>query len=73
MNQVAQRIGRVVRKVDGKDQALVYVVYVNGTKDDNVLKVVRAAVEKEDERTTSIRVPKGKRPTQGQKTITKFS
>jgi superfamily II DNA or RNA helicase len=73
MNQVAQRIGRVVRKVDGKDQALVYVVYVNGTKDDNVLKVVRAAVEKEDERTASIRVPRGKRPTQGQKTITKFS
>ena len=73
MNQVAQRIGRVVRKVDGKDQALVYVVYVNGTKDDNVLKVVRAAVEKEDERTATIRVPKGKRPTQGQKTITKFS
>jgi len=73
MNQVAQRIGRVVRKVDGKDQALVYVVYVNGTKDDNVLKVVRAAVEKEDERTASIRVPKGKRPTQGQRTITKFS
>jgi superfamily II DNA or RNA helicase len=73
MNQVAQRIGRVVRKVDGKDQALVYVVYVSGTKDDNVLKVVRAAVEKEDERTATIRVPKGKRPTQGQKTITKFS
>ena len=73
MNQVAQRIGRVVRKVDGKDQALVYVVYVSGTKDDNVLKVVRAAVEKEDERTATIRVSKGKRPTQGQKTITKFS
>ena len=73
MNQVAQRIGRVVRKVDGKDQALVYVVYVSGTKDDNVLKVVRAAVEKEDERTATVRVLKGKRPTQGQKTITKFS
>jgi superfamily II DNA or RNA helicase len=73
MNQVAQRIGRVVRKVDGKDRALVYVVYVNGTKDDTVLKVVRAAVEKEDERTATVRVPKGKRPTRGQKTITKFS
>ncbi len=73
MNQVAQRIGRVVRKVDGKDQALVYVVYVSGTKDDNVLKVVRAAVEKADERTAMVRVSKGKRPTQGQKTITKFS
>jgi superfamily II DNA or RNA helicase len=73
MNQVAQRIGRVIRKVNGKDQALVYVVYVNGTKDDNVLKVVRAAVEKADERTSTVRVSKGKRPTQGQKTITKFS
>jgi superfamily II DNA or RNA helicase len=73
MNQVAQRIGRVIRKVDGKDRALVYVVYVNGTKDDNVLKVVRAAVEKADERTSTVRVSKGKRPTQGQKTITKFS
>jgi superfamily II DNA or RNA helicase len=73
MNQVAQRIGRVVRKVDGKDQALVYVVYVSGTKDDNVLKVVRASVEKEDERTATVRIPKGKRPTHGQKTITKFS
>ena len=73
MNQVAQRIGRVVRKVDGKDQALVYVVYVNGTKDDSVLKVVRTAVEKENERTATVRIPKGKRPMQGQKTITKFS
>ena len=73
MNQVAQRIGRVVRKVDGKDQALVYVVYVTGTKDDNVLKVVKAAIEKEDERTATARVSKGKRPTRGQKTITKFS
>ena len=73
MNQVAQRIGRVVRKVEGKDRALVYVVYVNGTKDDTVLKVVRAAVEKEDERTATVRVSKRKRPTRGQKTIIKFS
>lgn len=73
MNQVAQRIGRVIRKVDGKDQALVYVVYVSGTKDDNVLKVVRAAVEKADGRTAMVRVSKDKRPTHGQKTITKFS
>jgi superfamily II DNA or RNA helicase len=73
MNQVAQRIGRVVRKVDGKDQALVYVVYVSGTKDDNVLKVVRAAVEKADETAATVRALKGKKPTHGQKTITKFS
>jgi len=73
MNQVAQRIGRVVRKVDGKDQALVYVVYVRGTKDDNVLKVVKASIEKQDERITAVRMPKAKRPVQSQKTITKFS
>jgi superfamily II DNA or RNA helicase len=73
MNQVAQRIGRVVRKVDGKDQALIYVVYVRGTKDDNVLKVVKASIEKQDERITTVRVSKGKRPVYGQKTITKFS
>ncbi len=70
INQVAQRIGRVVRKVDGKDQALVYVVYVSGTKDDNVLKVVMAAIEKEGEK--EVRVPR-KRPAHGQKTLTKFS
>jgi superfamily II DNA or RNA helicase len=73
MNQVAQRIGRVVRKVEGKDQALVYVVYVRGTKDDNVLKVVKASIEKQDERITTVRISKGKRPVHGQKTITKFS
>ncbi|MGI0025867.1 MAG: DEAD/DEAH box helicase, partial [Nitrososphaera sp.] len=75
VNQVAQRIGRVVRKVDGKDQALVYVVYVRGTKDDNVLRVVRGAIEKQGEKPlhaarTGVG---GKRPAQGQKTITKFS
>jgi len=73
MNQVAQRIGRVVRKVDGKDQALVYVVYVSGTKDDNVLRVVKAAVEKEGEKALRAPAARGKRPAQGQKTITKFS
>jgi superfamily II DNA or RNA helicase len=73
MNQVAQRIGRVVRKVDGKDHALVYVVYVGGTKDDNVLKVVKAAIEKEGERAVHAPAAKGRRPAQEQKTITKFS
>jgi superfamily II DNA or RNA helicase len=73
MNQIAQRIGRVVRKTEGKDQALVYVVYVGGTKDDKMLKVVKLAIEKEGDK--AIRAPpaRGKRPTQGQKIITKFS
>jgi superfamily II DNA or RNA helicase len=73
MNQVAQRIGRVVRKVDGQDHALVYIIYVKSTKDDSVLKVVRAAIEKEDERSATAQSSKGKRPAHGQKTITKFS
>ncbi|MEP0824212.1 MAG: DEAD/DEAH box helicase [Nitrososphaera sp.] len=72
MNQVAQRIGRVVRKAEGKDQALVYVVYVAGSKDDNVLKVVKAAIDKESDG-RSTRAPRGRRPTAGQRTITKFS
>ena len=71
MNQVAQRIGRVVRKAEGKEQALVYVVYVSGSKDDNVLKVVKAAIEKEGEK--SVRAPRVSGPAQGQRTITKFS
>ncbi len=73
MNQVAQRIGRVVRKVDGKDQALVYVVYVRDTKDDNVLRVVRASIEKQGERPVREARSRGRRPSQSQKKITKFS
>jgi superfamily II DNA or RNA helicase len=73
INQVAQRIGRVVRKAEGKEQALVYIVYVGKTKDDNVLRVVKAAVEKESERAARALSRGNKRPTQGQKTIAKFS
>jgi superfamily II DNA or RNA helicase len=71
MNQVAQRIGRVVRKIDGKEHALVYVVYVNDTKDDKVIKTVRAAIEKEGD-TDKVPRQKVRRPTAGQKTITKY-
>jgi superfamily II DNA or RNA helicase len=45
MNQAFQRIGRVIRKYEGKDSALIYVVYVSDTKDDNILEVVRKAIE----------------------------
>ena len=72
MNQVAQRIGRVVRKAEGKDQALVYVVYVAGSKDDNVLRVVKAAIDKESDKPAPARGG-GKRPAAGQKTLAKFS
>jgi hypothetical protein len=63
----------VVRKVDGKDQALVYVVYVRDTKDDNVLRVVRASIEKQGERPAREAGSRGRRPSHSQKTITKFS
>jgi superfamily II DNA or RNA helicase len=72
MNQVAQRIGRVVRKAEGKEHAFVYIVYVNGTKDDNMLKVVKAAIEKGGDAVKAAR-PRtaggGRRPSASQRTL----
>ncbi|HEY1248926.1 MAG TPA: helicase-related protein, partial [Nitrososphaera sp.] len=45
MNQIVQRIGRVLRKVHGKDSALVYVIYVSETKDSNIMEIVMRAIE----------------------------
>ncbi len=45
MNQIVQRVGRVLRKVEGKETALVYVIYVSDSKDDNVLKSVKSAID----------------------------
>jgi superfamily II DNA or RNA helicase len=45
MNQVIQRIGRVIRKYEGKELALIYVVYVSDTKDDNMLDMINKAVD----------------------------
>jgi superfamily II DNA or RNA helicase len=45
MNQVIQRIGRIVRKYEGKKKALIYVVYVSDTKDDNTFEIVKKAAE----------------------------
>ncbi len=44
MNQIAQRIGRVIRKAIGKDDALIYIVYVRDTKDNNILKIVKSTI-----------------------------
>ena len=44
MNQVIQRIGRVIRKYEGKDLALIYVIYISDTKDDDILQVIRNAI-----------------------------
>ncbi len=45
INQVIQRIGRVLRKHEGKDIALIYVIYISDTKDDNVVELVKKAIK----------------------------
>ncbi|HEU4481840.1 MAG TPA: DEAD/DEAH box helicase family protein [Nitrososphaeraceae archaeon] len=47
MNQVIQRIGRVIRKQEGKDLALIYVIYVSDTKDDKIHDIVKKAITTE--------------------------
>ena len=54
MNQVVQRIGRVIRKHEGKDLALIYVIYVSDTKDDDILQVIRKAITTTTTTTTEI-------------------
>jgi superfamily II DNA or RNA helicase len=49
MNQVVQRIGRVIRKHEGKDLALIYVIYISDTKDDDILQVMRKAITTTEE------------------------
>jgi superfamily II DNA or RNA helicase len=45
MNQIVQRVGRVLRKVEGKESALVYVIYVSDSRDDDTLAYVKSAIE----------------------------
>ena len=49
INQIVQRIGRVLRKYEGKNIALIYVIYVPDTKDDHVIEVVNKAITIENE------------------------
>lgn len=44
MNQVVQRIGRVIRKFRDKEHAFVYVVYVADTKDDYMFSTFKRAI-----------------------------
>ncbi len=71
MNQVIQRIGRVIRKQEGKDLALIYVIYVSDTKDDKIHDIVKKAIttsttslqgyeeEEEENRNEKIEIQKG--------------
>lgn len=43
VNQTIQRIGRVIRKSDGKEAALIYSIYLTGTKDHQTLRTVKQA------------------------------
>jgi superfamily II DNA or RNA helicase len=52
-NQIAQTISRVIRKSVGKERALIYVIYIKDTKDDNVLRIVKSAIEKSGEQRSS--------------------
>lgn len=45
MNQVVQRIGRVLRKFRDKEHAFVYVVYVADTKDNSMFSTFKKAIE----------------------------
>ena len=58
MNQVIQRIGRVIRKQEQKFLALIYVVYVSNTKDNNILEVVSRAIKSTGENVTNTAVMK---------------
>ena len=46
INQIAQRIGRVIRKTEEKDSAWIYLIYAKETKDNNILRMVDKAVGK---------------------------
>jgi superfamily II DNA or RNA helicase len=61
MNQVIQRIGRVIRKYEGKDLALIYVIYISDTKDDDILQVIRNAITTTTEIVDSIEDQEGER------------
>jgi len=45
MNQIVQRVGRVLRKAEGKDSASVYVIHVSDSRDDNILAYVKHAID----------------------------
>jgi superfamily II DNA or RNA helicase len=47
-NQVAQRIGRVIRKTSRKNYALVYVIYIRDSKDTSTLRMVKSTIDISD-------------------------
>lgn len=50
MNQAAQRVGRILRKSEGKHSALIYTVYLSDTLDYTHLGIVRQATQLDNTR-----------------------
>jgi hypothetical protein len=46
MNQIVQRVGRVLRKVEGKESALVYLIHASDTKHELTLTHVKSAINR---------------------------
>jgi superfamily II DNA or RNA helicase len=51
INQIVQRIGRVIRKTENKEKALIYVIYAKETKDNNMVRMIDKAVGKKSDKT----------------------
>ncbi|MGB7636484.1 MAG: DEAD/DEAH box helicase [Nitrososphaeraceae archaeon] len=49
IHQIVQRIGRIVRKAEGKDTALIYTIFLSHTHDTNTLAMVRQATNMENQ------------------------
>jgi len=47
-NQIAQRIGRVIRKTTRKNYALIYVIYIRDSKDNSTLRMVKSTIDFSD-------------------------
>jgi superfamily II DNA or RNA helicase len=45
MNQIVQRIGRIIRNYEGKETALIYNVYLSDTRDISTLKRLKKATD----------------------------
>ena len=49
IHQIVQRIGRIIRKAEGKDTALIYTIFLSHTHDTILLAMVRQATNMEDQ------------------------
>lgn len=52
INQIAQRIGRVIRKSEGKENAFIYLIYAKETRDNKIIRMVDKAVGKKSNSNT---------------------